>query len=149
MKIKQLVWEDCIPTISSSVVSRAQALGYTFEISASNGEMFDTNINGRYMCAGDSDAAKSKMFCQQWLESRIKEVVEVKAAEIRWHKDSNAWRGDEKEYTIWMYGDKYKAGTKGGGDVGDKLLYDTLEEAKAACQDHKQSKLEKLLCPSR
>lgn len=76
MKIKELEWEDCIPTISSSVVSRAQALGYTFEISTPNGEMFDTNINGRYMCAGDSDAAKSKMFCQQWLEARIKEVVE-------------------------------------------------------------------------
>ena len=28
MRIKQLKWEDCIPTISSSVVSRAQALGY-------------------------------------------------------------------------------------------------------------------------
>lgn len=86
MKIKELKWEDCTPTVSSNVVSRAKALGYAFEIIASHRESFDVYINGRYMCAGSPDTGKAKGFSQEWLEERIGEMVEMKAAEIQWYK---------------------------------------------------------------
>lgn len=94
MKIKQLDWCDCIPTISSSVVSRAQALGYRFEIHQWLTPVDEDEDNGitsygvveegfghiRDLYGVFPELSTSidlaKLAAQQWLEARIIEMME-------------------------------------------------------------------------
>jgi hypothetical protein len=83
MKIKELEWEDCTPTVSSNVVSRAQALGYTFEIVENCGlEPYGVVIDGDMVLAGHdekflfSKTRDAQEWCREWLLSRIYEVAE-------------------------------------------------------------------------
>lgn len=95
MKIKQLKWEDCTPTISSDVASRVRVLGYDIEVclnhtavdeNEENDEVsyttwaalepirdVDTGFPRKYGSIEEGKAAG-----QAWLEARIREAVEVK-----------------------------------------------------------------------
>lgn len=163
MKIKQLVWEDCIPTISSSVVKAANMLEYYFIIyHPYSGDGFDVDefcVDVNDITATGDDgvplvfpaAEVAQRWCQDYLEARIKEAVELKAAEIRWND-----RGADE---VFRYesdcGNYLIEKCEGGGFRAyyefsdyrreDSWFRDTLEEAQKVCQDHKQKQMERYL----
>ena len=94
MRIKQLKWEDCTPTISSRVVSRAQALGYTLRIYQWLTPVDENDENDIISYGVDVESFGpvrdldgtfpemsasidlAKVAAQQWLEARIIEMME-------------------------------------------------------------------------
>lgn len=158
MKIKQLEWEDCNPTISSSVISRAQALGYTFEIVENLDEDggfvlgYCLYVNGslesiEYL---HSEEAAQRV-APEWLKKRIGEMVEMKAAEIKWTGDNHE-KGDAITYFIYpagsgRHGLVCKWGDEEIGFVDVPFGADwtgwkyASNAARRICQEHKQGRL--------
>lgn len=159
IKIKQLEWEDCTPTISSSVVSRAQALGYEFEIYTDRPEIYQANYANHYMSInsghertadfiGKTSLANAKVAAQKVLQEEVAEALEVeqpaipKAAEIQW--DEIGFLSLCGRYEIWK--DECGKLIPHFIQCGKRLQFtygrDTIAEAQAACQPHKQKSME-------
>lgn len=168
MKIKQLEWVDCTPTVSSNVVSRAQALGYTFEVTEN---IYGDYVMGVSLYINGTPVALDNGFvrqwaldeaaqeaAQEWLEARITEIVEMKAVEIQWDRPfESKYVSKDGLYTIHVahslgrfYPEFNHLGVQSilpdlslssFGAQGAK----SLEEAFSRCQDHKQADFERTL----